>query len=86
MIYTSNIYTGSAGSDFYTQLHASTLANNRWDVSIKQELPWFGVQIYGDVNNLTAVQDISAIQATTGVPKSMELYGLSADVGLRWHL
>jgi TonB-dependent receptor len=86
MIYTSDIYTGSAGSDFYTQLHASTLANNRWDVSIKQELPWFGAQVYGDLNNLTAVQDISAIQATTGVPKSMELYGMSGDIGLRWHL
>ena len=86
MIYTSNIYTGSAGSDFYPQLHASTLANSRWDVSLKQELPWFGVQIYGDLNNLTAVQDISAIQATTGVPRSMELYGMSADLGLRWHL
>lgn len=86
MIYTSKIYTGSAGSDFYSQLHASTLANNRWDLSIKQELPWFGFQIYGDLNNFTAVQDVSVIQATTGVPKSMELYGLSADLGLRWQL
>ena len=86
MLFTSKIYTGSAGSDFYTQLHASTLANNRWDISVKQELPWFGVQVYGDLNNVSAVQDVSAIQATTGVPKSMELYGMSGDLGLRWHL
>ena len=86
MLYTSKIYTGSAGADFYTQLHASTLANNRWDLSIKQELPWPGLQVYGDLNNFTAVQDVSVIQATTGVPRSMELYGMTADLGLRWRL
>ena len=86
MLYTSKIYTGSAGSDFYTQLHSSTLANNRWDISVKQELPWPGLQVYCDLNNVSSVEDVSAIQATTGVPKSMELYGMSADLGLRWQL
>ncbi|MDE3056873.1 MAG: TonB-dependent receptor [Bacteroidota bacterium] len=86
MLYQSDVYTGSAGSDFYLQLHSSTLASRRWDLSVKQDLPWLGFQLFGDLNNFTGVRDVSVIQAAAGVPKQMQSYGLSGDIGLRFHL
>jgi len=48
-------------------------------------LPWFGLQVYGDLNNLNSANDVSVIQAPTGVPTSQQSYGLTADLGLRWN-
>jgi hypothetical protein len=46
-------------------------------------LPWFGVEIYGDIDNLRRSNDVSVIQAG-GVPTAEQDYGLTADIGLRW--
>ncbi len=81
MLYQADVFTGP---NFWPQLRSSTSSYRRWDVSLKQDLPWFGLQIYGDVNNLNKVDDISVIQASTGVPQSQQSYGVTADIGLRW--
>jgi TonB-dependent receptor len=83
MLYQSDIFTGA---NFWAQLRSHTSAYRRWDLSAKQELPWFGIQVYGDVNNINGANDVSVIQATTGVPTSEQDYGLSADFGIRLKL
>ena len=88
MLYQADIFTGipSGVSPVWLQLYTSTTSNTRWDVSVKQDLPapLRGVQLYGDINNLSKVTDVSVIHALTGVPASQQLYGLAGDVGVRW--
>jgi TonB-dependent receptor len=55
----------------------------RWDLSIKQELPWKGVQLYMNVNNLRDRPDQS-FQPTRGLVTAQEYYGLTGDIGIRY--
>jgi len=82
LLYQSDIFTGA---DFWPQLRSSTSAYRRWDIAAKQELPWFGVQVYGDINNLNGANDISVIEIG-GVPSSQQDYGMTADFGVRVNL
>ncbi len=82
MLYQADIFTGP---NFWPQLRSSTAAYTRFDVSLKQNLPWYGIQIYGNVNNLNKVNDISVIQRNN-VPQSQQDYGMTIDFGLRWKL
>jgi len=80
MIYQNNIFAATA---FYPQLRTTTAAYRRWDISVKQDLPWYGIQLFGDINNINSETDVNVIQAPTGVPNAMQDYGLTADLGLR---
>ncbi len=80
MIYQDDIFTGP---NFYPQLRSNTSAYTRWDLSAKQELPWFGIQIFGNLNNINGEKDIQVIQAPTGVPQAQQDYGMTADLGVR---
>ena len=80
MIYQDNIFAATA---FYPQLRTTTSAYRRWDISFKQDLPWLGLQLYGDLNNINSEKDVDIIQAPTGVPQAMQDYGMTADLGLR---
>lgn len=82
MLYQSDIFTGPS---FWPQLRANTSAYRRWDLAAKQDLPWYGLQVYMDLNNINGASDISVIQGG-GVPTSYQDYGMTADVGLRWRL
>jgi len=83
MIYQDNIFTGPT---FYPQLRSTTSAYTRWDVSVKQDLPWPGLQIYGDLSNINSERDVQVIQAPTGVPQAEQEYGMTADLGFRLKL
>jgi TonB-dependent receptor len=83
MLYQADIFTGI---NFWPQLRTSTAAYTRWDLAAKQDLPWFGLQIYGNLNNINGESDVSLIQAATPVPESQQSYGLTAELGLRWQL
>ncbi len=80
MIYQSNIFSGP---NFWPQLRSTTAAYRRWDISAKQDLPWYGLQLYGDISNVNSEKDVTVIQAPTGVPQTEQDYGLTADLGLR---
>jgi TonB-dependent receptor len=82
MLYQTDIFTGP---NFRWALRSHTSAYTRWDISAKQELPWFGIQVYGDINNINGAKDVSVIQGG-GVPTSEEDYGLTADLGIRLKL
>lgn len=80
MIYQDNIFSGP---NFWPQLRTTTAAYTRWDLSAKQNLPWFGLQLYGDLSNINSENDLQVIQAATGVPQAEQSYGMTADLGLR---
>jgi TonB-dependent receptor len=88
MVYQADIFTGIpvGVSPVWLQLHTSTSASTRWDLSVKQDMPALlsGIQLYGDLNNFSGAHDVSVIHAITGVPASEQLYGLSGDIGVRW--
>ncbi len=81
MLFQDDIFTGLS---FWDQLRTTTSAYTRWDLSIKQKLPWAGLQLFGDINNLNAASDVALINVPTVVPQSQQSYGLTADIGIRW--
>lgn len=83
MLYQSDV---SAGYAFWPQLRATTAAYKRWDLSAKQNLPWSGVQLYGSINNLNGARDFSMLQMYPSIPVSGQVYGMSADLGVRWQM
>jgi TonB-dependent receptor len=80
MLYQDNIFTAS---NFWPQLRTSTSAYTRWDLAVKQELPWFGIQVFFDMNNINGARDVSVLQSAV-IPQSEQDYGMTADLGLRW--
>jgi hypothetical protein len=57
----------------------------RWDLSVKQELPWVGLQVYVNVNNLNGADDITN-NTSRSFPVAIDHYGLSAMAGVRVRL
>lgn len=80
MLYQDNIFTGSS---LWPQLRSSTSAYTRWDLAIKQKLPWFGLQVFFDLNNINGARDVSVLQSAD-IPQSEQDYGMTANLGLRW--
>ncbi|MHB8581084.1 MAG: TonB-dependent receptor [Ignavibacteriaceae bacterium] len=82
MIYQSQIYNGT---NFYNSLRSDKTNYLRWDLSLKQGLPWYGIEAFFDINNLNSEEDIYVVRGS-GFPTSESNYGLTADLGLRWRL
>ncbi len=82
MIYQSQIYNGT---NFYNSLRSDKTNYLRWDLSLKQGLPWYGIEAFFDINNLNSEEDIYVVRGS-GFPTSGSNYGLTADLGLRWRL
>jgi hypothetical protein len=80
MLYQAEIFTIPSQ---WPQMRASTAAYKRWDLSVKQRLPWFGVQVFANVNNVNGVRDNAVLQMYPDIPTSAEAYGLTAEAGLR---
>lgn len=72
-------------SKFYEQEHILTDSYLRWDLSLKQVLPWYNLQLYCNVVNLTEEMDRDFINGN-GKTSKLEFYGSSVQVGLRWGL
>lgn len=81
MLYQTHVFTAG---DLFPQLRTNTAAYRRWDLAVKQDLPWFNLQIYGDLNNINGAKDVSEIQGGAGVPRSLQDYGMTADLGIRF--
>ena len=79
LLYDDDIFTGP---NFWPQIRSYTAAYRRWDLSVKQGLPWFGVEVFGNLYNINAAKDVSVIQQG-GVPVSEQDYGMTGNVGLR---
>ncbi len=75
-----------AGVSQWPQLRTTTAAYSRWDLSMKQDLPWSRMQLFVDFNNLNGERDTTVLQMYPQTPRSIEMYGMSANFGLRWRL
>jgi TonB-dependent receptor len=80
MLYQSNIFKEA---NFWPELREITDDYLRWDLSIKQDLPWYGLQLYCNVNNLTSTLDRDMNQGSL-FPAAEQHYGRTVDIGLRW--
>jgi TonB-dependent receptor len=80
MLYQSDIFTGV---NFWPQLRSHTSAYTRWDLAVKQELPWYGLQLFCNLNNINGANDVSIIQGG-GVPLAEQQYGLTGEAGIRF--
>lgn len=57
----------------------------RWDLTIHQNLPWEGLQIYLNANNITNSVDQKSL-SLLGKLKTKEYYGQTFDLGVRYSL
>ena len=55
----------------------------RIDASVRQKLPWWGMQVFLDINNLNSRSN-EAAQASINGFTSQQYYGLTANIGLRF--
>ena len=92
MLYQDDVFSGVSQ---WPQLRSTTAAYKRWDLSLNQSFPWLGLQLYGNINNINGkyaplfmknARDMSVLQMYPDIPKSIEDYGMSAEVGFRVRL
>jgi TonB-dependent receptor len=79
MLYQDNIFKRP---DFWLQNRVHSDKYVRFDLSVKQRLPWYGIQIYFNLNNITGEDDVD-INQKTGFPTYDQRYGMTAEVGTR---
>lgn len=79
MIYQNDVFHTP---DFWMQLRVLSAAFTRWDLSISQMLPWHGLQLYLNAENLTGSNQVY-INEKTSYPASEQRYGADAQLGLR---
>jgi TonB-dependent receptor len=82
LLYQDNVFKRP---DFWLQNRVNSDRFSRWDLSVKQELPWFGMQVFFNINNITGEDDVD-INQKTSFPASEQRYGMTADAGLRIRL
>ncbi len=82
LIYQDNVFQGN---NFYPQLRQDKATYTRWDFSAKQDLPWYNLEVYLDINNINGEPDMNVIEGN-GFPASEQSYGLTGDIGIRWRL
>ena len=78
-LYQDNIFKKP---DFWLQQRIHSDKYTRWDLAISQRLPWSGMQVFFNLNNITGADDIDLNQKTS-FPALQERYGMTADIGLR---
>jgi len=70
----------------WEELDAYTGASYRWDFTALQKLPWVsGLTLYLNINNITNQPDRHYISVLKKL-NSVEYYGMTSDLGLRYQL
>ncbi len=82
LLYQNNVFKKP---DFWMQNRVNSDKYVRWDLSVKQNLPWFGIQVFLNLNNLTGEDDVD-INQKNKFPVNDERYGMTGDIGLRINL
>lgn len=82
MLYQDNVFKQPS---FWMQERVLSARLTRWDLSVKQDLPWYGMQVYLNLNNITSANEVSINEKTT-YPSSEQRYGSEAQLGLRVRL
>jgi len=82
MLYQDNIFKRP---DFWLQNRVHSDKYIRFDLSVKQELPWYGIQVYFNLNNFTGEDDVD-INQKTGFVTLRQRYDMTAELGMRLKL
>ncbi|HEY9165719.1 MAG TPA: TonB-dependent receptor [Candidatus Kryptonia bacterium] len=82
MLYQSNVFEAY---NFWPELRSNTDKYLRWDASVKQGLPWLGVQVFFDLYNINGARDIT-LNNGSNFPSAEDHYGMTADLGIRLQL
>ena len=78
VVYINNIFQKA---DFWLQNRIISDKSVRWDLSIRQELPWFNTKVFLDLINFTGTDETSLNQRTYN-PVSISRYGMFGNFGL----
>ena len=81
MLYRSDIFRKS---NFWPELRESSDGFRRWDLSLKQTLPVRGLDVYLNVSNMTASEDLNRFLDRTRAIGLRQNYGRTIDLGLRY--
>ncbi len=79
MLYRNNVFNHP---DFWYQNRIISAKFTRWDLSVRQNLPWYGIQLFLSINNITGANDVS-INQKNSFPASEQRYGMTGDLGVR---
>ncbi len=71
-------------SNFWPEFRTSTDALMLWDFSVKQKLPWAGLQLYCNIVNLSGA--IEKTHFLYGKQREQNTYGRTAVLGLIWRM
>jgi TonB-dependent receptor len=82
MLYQSSIFQRP---NFWPELSSISDSYMRWDLSLKQELPWFGLQIFSNINNISGALERDFVKGVSWDSK-IQSYSFSIDLGLRLKL
>ncbi|MEN8157389.1 MAG: TonB-dependent receptor [Bacteroidota bacterium] len=82
MLYQSRIFKWP---NFWHELNYHTASYLRWDLSVRQKLPWAGLEVFCNVNNFTSAQDRDLVSGANWDAKIQE-YGMTVDLGVRMRL
>jgi len=78
-VYQSRIFNNT---NYYNALKNDKAEYIRLDLAAKQKLPWYNIEMFMNINNLTGENE-TYIMRGNGFPASEASYGLIADVGFR---
>ncbi len=79
MLYQSKIFQSS---NFWQELSTFDDPYLRWDLSLKQKLPWYGIQVFCNINNITGAKQ-TTVNYGSGDPTQIQHYGMTVDLGIR---
>jgi TonB-dependent receptor len=82
MLYQSSIFKWP---NFWPELNYHTASYLRWDLSVKQKLPWAGLEVFCNINNISSAQDRDLVSGANWDARIQE-YGMTVDLGIRARL
>ncbi|MGB8316708.1 MAG: TonB-dependent receptor, partial [Ignavibacteriaceae bacterium] len=81
VVYINNIFQQA---DFWFQNRVISDKSVRWDISVRQTLPWYKMQLFLDLINLTGTNE-SSLNERTDFPVAIDRYGMFGNLGLRFN-
>ena len=82
MLYQTSIFKSP---NFWPELNNYTDSYLRWDFSVRQKLPWAGLEVFSNINNISSAQDRNLV-AGANWESSIQHYGMTVDLGVRIRL
>ena len=82
MLYQSTIFKSP---NFWPELNNFTADYLRWDFSVKQKLPWAGLEVFSNINNISSARDRNLV-AGANWDSSIQQYGMTVDLGFRMRM